>query len=272
MALAPRAALSLILPLFLLSLAPACRSASTQGDPDATAAASKDDDDEKDDDEDDADADALSLLKKQREVEYARIELRIAELSAEEEGRDAAYEVADAEDDLLEARKAYDNFVGVEKPMALERSDFGLERGHWSRTQNEQELKELQAMYEAEEFAQLTKELVLMRGEKNLEFAQKDLALDVREAAQLKEFELPKKERELERAKAKAERALSNAKAKKSKIDVERELKLLRAKNALDEAEREIVKLEKDIAKKKEKREKKKKNEKEAAAKTESKT
>ncbi len=263
-----RIALSLVLwPAFFL-VAPACRSAAPKPDDGAPAAAAATKDDEEEEDEkDDAEADELSLLKKRREIEYARIELRIAELLAEEETRDADHQIEDAEDDLSEARKDLDNFMGVEKAITLERSEFGLERGNWNRTQNEQELKELQAMYQAEEFAQLTKELVLMRGEKNLEFASKDLALDLREAAQLKEFELPKKQREIERKIAKAERALSDARAKKAKTEIERDLKLLRAKNAVDEAEREQKKLEKEIAKKKEKREKKQKEKDKEAAK-----
>ena len=74
-----------------------------------------------------------------------------------------------------------------------------------------------QQVYEAEEFAQLTKELVLMRGQKSLEFNERDLALDLKEAAQLREYELPRKAKELARKLVKAERALSDARSAKAK-------------------------------------------------------
>lgn len=232
---------------------PSCRSASGKTDA-ADATAKEKPLADADSDKDDAEKDDLEILKKERELAYSRMELAVAKLSVEAESREGDEAIRDAEESLALARNEMEEFEKVDREKSIARSDLSLDRGKWSREMSAQELGELQAMYQAEEFAQLTKELVLTRGQKSLEFAERDLALDRKDAAQLREYELPRKEKELARKVAKAERALADARAKKGKGDIERELKLLRATNAVDEAERELAKLKRDVEKKRAKK------------------
>ena len=101
-------------------------------------------------------------------------------------------------------------------------------------------------MYKKEEFAALTKELVINRGKKNLEFANRNLQQEETELAQTRDVELPRKEKDLQMALHKAENKLREEKAAQEKMADENELKLRKAERAVDEAQKELDKLKAD--------------------------
>ncbi len=192
-----------------------------------------------------------ALRKKERELDYARRDLRIARLAAENDERDAKDAVEEAERKLKEARLEREHFLGTQAPLRTDESALAIERSTENRERQKQELEELEAMYKEEELATLTKELVIRRSRKDVELAQKSLDLEARKQAALKDHELPKKQRELEDAVVKTEKALATAKTKESRSALEKELKLLKAEHAIDELEREVAKLKVEIEKQK---------------------
>jgi hypothetical protein len=185
---------------------------------------------------------ADKLEKKQRELDYAKMELDIAKMSAAADARESDASVQEATQKLEVVKKDRDNFKALEKPSKLADKQLDIDRAAWRMEETRQELAELEQMYKKEDFASLTKELVLNRGKKNLEFAQRGLDLAKKEQDGLTTHDLPKRETELDQSVERAEKALAEATAKKEKGAAETKLKLLRAEHRVAEAQRELDK------------------------------
>ena len=229
---------SFVLPLVFLALAACSTTGSKSGGgpadaPAAKPAAAKGEDA------------AEALAKKKFELECARLEQRIKKLGNEAEERSAASEIDEAERGLRDAREALEKFRSHEKPVKLDESKLDLDQAIQRRTEQQQELDELEAMYKQEELPTLTKELVLSRGRKALDFAKRALELRTKNIEQANTVELPRRERELNEALAKAERRLAEARAKAEKLKLENQLETMKSEHALAELEKEVAKLEK---------------------------
>lgn len=204
---------------------------------------------------DDAEEKAEKLKKKERELTYARAELKIARLGEEADVRESKSSIEECEHKLSVAMKDRDNFKKVEQPMKLTESQLGYDRAAQRMKEAQEELNELKSMYKQEEIATLTKELVLSRGEANLAFAKRSLELEQQRMANLRDHDLAKKQKEVDLAVEKAERTLKEAKEKQTKSVAEAELKRMKGEHKIDEIETEIAKLKKDAAKAEEKKE-----------------
>lgn len=204
---------------------------------------------------DEAEEEADKLLKKEHELEYARMELEIAKLGSAADDREAETSVKEATFKLETARKDQDNFLNLDEPTQVASNQLSLDRSRQSMEESRQELAELEAMYKQEDFAELTKELVLSRGRKRLEFSQRGYELAKKGQEDLLGHELPKKEKELAQAVEKAEKGLHEAQAKKDRGALEAKLKLMRAEHKIDDLAREIERMKKKSAEKSEKKE-----------------
>ena len=194
---------------------------------------------------DDPEEEADKLKKKERELAYAQMELDIAKLGAAADERESDNSVKDATLKLESARKDQANFLDLDKPSQVAGSQLSLDRSQQSMEESRQELAELEAMYKQEEFAELTKELVLSRGKKRLEFSQRGYELAKKGQEELLGHDLPKKEKELAQAVEKAEKSLNEAQAKKERGALETKLKLMRAEHKIDDLARELDKMKK---------------------------
>jgi len=188
---------------------------------------------------------AEKLAKKQFELECSKIDMQLKKLNIENKERGLAVEIEDAERELRNAREALEVFTRHEKPLKLDSSQLELEESEQFRKQRQQELDELMAMYKQEELAALTKELVISRETKALEFAKRRYERQVKTTEHAKTVEVPKKERELTEAVARAERKLADSKSKAERSKLESKLELMKAERALAELEKEVAKLDK---------------------------
>ena len=193
---------------------------------------------------DEADA-ADKVQKAQREVEYAKIDLDLAKMSTAAEAREADQAVVEATQKLEAVKKDRDNFKNNETPQKLAERQLDIDRSTQFSEEAKQELDELEGMYKKEEFASLTKELVLSRGKKKLEFAKRGLELAKKNQEQLTNFELPKKQLELDQSVERAEKALAEANAKKEKGALESTLKVKKTEHHVDEAQKALDKAQK---------------------------
>ena len=196
---------------------------------------------------------AEELRKKEHELDYARRALKLARLDQESAGREAQNAVADAEFELKEALDAREHYRTVESPLKVTEETLGIERAQEFRERQSQELAELEAMYQQEDLATLTKELVLRRSKMDLVLADKALAIENQQLADLQAHGIPKKTRELEQATVKAEKKLAEAKAKLARQASSKELELLKAEHAVEDHERAVVKLKKELERAQEK-------------------
>jgi hypothetical protein len=227
----------LTLPLCLLA---ACESMPSASDARPDASAKSEGEGEKG--KDDKESPAEELAKKERGLENARLELAIAQADVEASGRKAQDEVADCEHRLKLRQEALEHFLKQERELELAKVQLGVDQAAWRLEAEKQELAELEAMYKKDDVATLTKELVLQRGKKGVEFAERGLDHERREAAAKRDYELPKKQKELEQEQREAEHKLREARAEKEKAGVESELKLRKARAEVEDAEKALVK------------------------------
>lgn len=177
--------------------------------------------------------------KKEREFDYARMQLDLAKLAAESARSAAKAAQGAAERELAAAKASRDHFKKVTIALELDERALALDRAQQSVLEAEQELKELEAMYAGEKFAETTKELVLSRGRSRLEMAKRDLELSQRRLDELKTHEHKQREKELGERVTKTQQAFDDAKAAARRTDLEQRLALLRAEHAFEDAARE---------------------------------
>lgn len=189
------------------------------------------------------------LQQKQREIEYAKVEERTAGIEQQMRAMSLAAGMAKAKVELDKANTALELFRSVEKPKELEERLISHQYAVNNADQAKDELAELEAMYQAEEFAKATKELVIKRGRQRLELAQRSLAVSKTECDLLKEHTLPDKEQELVRKVADAEREVQKAELEGRKADLELELAARKARDHVQDLERDVAELQAKIEK-----------------------
>ena len=189
------------------------------------------------------------LRHKQRDLTVARAELAIAALERQVRQWGVERTVSKAADELAQHQRDKEVFLRDVKPREIEEHKIRLERSIHNAEHAKDEFDELQAMYAADEFAKTTKELVLKRGRREMEMAQRSLAVQQKEHAHFEQIELPKRERDLQHKidDAAAEHRKAEAEAGKSKLEVE--LALQKEAHRLADLEQEIQELEQALAK-----------------------
>jgi len=115
--------------------------------------------------------------KKAHDLTNARAELEIAELETQAKSRKAGEELDEAKRELDEARRNLEHFKTYDMPTQLADGRMDLDRAAQRKLEAEQELHEMEATYQKDQFAKDTKELVLTRHRKQLEFATRQLEL-----------------------------------------------------------------------------------------------
>ena len=192
---------------------------------------------------------AKDLRHKQRELEVARAEQAIAALDRQVRQWSVELAVQKATDDLAQQQRDQEVFLGAVKPRELEEHRIRLERSIHRAEHAKDEFDELQAMYAADEFAKSTKELVLKRGRREMEMAQRSLAVEQKEFAHFEQVELQKRERDLQHKVAEATAELRKAKAEAGKLELEVKLALQKEGHRTADLELEIQELEQALAK-----------------------
>jgi hypothetical protein len=188
------------------------------------------------------------LPAKQRELSYAEAEAETAAMGARIAAMGAEVAKRRAAAELDEARRELEAFVGEIKPRELEERRIRLDGSIHRADHAKDELGELTAMYEADEFAKATKELVLKRGRRELEMAERSLAVARAELAHFERVDLPKRQRELERKVADAEHEVAKQAAEDEKRRREEELGVRKAQDRMAELKAEIAELATKLA------------------------
>jgi hypothetical protein len=176
----------------------------------------------------------------QTKLDKAGIKLEIARIDAKNGEAASARSVEAATLEAELAASALENYRTVLQPIEAAASELSLDGARQRVKESQEELQELEKMYAQEEFADLTKELVLTRGRAQLQMAQRNLELTEKRAAQARTFEWPRKERELSEKVASTQRALEEAQSRAAKGALERKLALLEAEEAVAKAQKEL--------------------------------
>ena len=192
---------------------------------------------------------ARKVEKATHELELARIELQIAELSSRIDLEASRAALRKETRSLEEARTALEHFKTHTHPVTLEKAKIKLDRATHKADHARDELQELEAMYDAEEFAEMTKELVLKRGRRSLELSERELAVEQRSFDVVAKHDLPKELRELEEAQEAAGEDLGAAQLSLQKEELSSLVALTRARHKIDDLEHDLSEAQQELNK-----------------------
>ncbi len=192
-----------------------------------------------------ADADAGPEAKAEREaseaadlehaIHIAELDLEKARVETEGAVSAAATRLEVARLEAQEVELSAEAFA-AEREVKLDEARLALDRSAGRAKDAELELAELEAMYADEEFAEKTKELVITRGRREMEFAQRALELAQRRLERLQNVELPEKARAIETKRIEAAAAVESAERAMRVAELSRALGLAKAEKALEDA------------------------------------
>lgn len=203
---------------------PVDKSAETKGEAPASAEAK-------------ARAKARKAEKRAHELELARMELELASMEGERETQECKRKLDEARRELDETRRAMEHFR-TKLPRELADKQLDLDRSTQGKLEAEQELREMEATYAKDQFATDTKELVLMRHRRRVEFAARGLELAQAAFDDLKAVELPRREREHEKKLRDAEAEVRDAEFALVRKELGLRMELARKRWAVAELER----------------------------------
>jgi hypothetical protein len=166
-----------------------------------------------------APAPAADHASSERDLATARDKLAIARLQADLAEKRAETTRIRKTTELELARAELAQFDENDAPNRLAKSKLDLARHHDALTEQREELAQLAMMYEKEDLADKTREIVLQRGKRRVERAEADLAISERDTSSLEAKSLPReraklvleidaKTRELDEMKREAEATL----------------------------------------------------------------
>ena len=170
------------------------------------------------------------------ELALAELELEKAQLESEQGLAKAELALKLATGKLVEAQATLAAFNERGKVIDHGERKLAVDRTSGRAEDAAAELAELEAMYAEEEFAEKTKELVITRGRRNLEHAQRGVAIGEGKFEKLQRDELPAEERELERAVVEAEGKLQAARLALRIAELKGRVAVAEAETKLDEA------------------------------------
>lgn len=114
--------------------------------------------------------------KKIRDAEIAlrlsRLSLEAAEFAAEQASAKEALERGQAERTLAKARRAYDNFVSVDRERQLAAAEFDVVNARASLENATEEFEQLEQMYKEDDLTEESEEIVLKRAKQAVKNAQ----------------------------------------------------------------------------------------------------
>ena len=211
---------------------------------------------EDDDDEDDEDDDkpvapgaatgAADAAAQRDDLEYAvgaaERKLKRAREEQAQAAEDQAAAVERARHEMDDARRAVRHFEGVEKPTRLAKAELDLKDTVDYMTSQDEEMKQLELLYEQDDLGDKTKEIVLARGRRSHQRAQERLAIAKREFEDLKGFQLEQQKSKLMRELADKERAVKRAEFTARTTAEDKEQAIGEAERALQKARRELAK------------------------------
>jgi len=189
------------------------------------------------------------LRRKQHELAWLGVERQIAALDHRLRLHGAEQSQQRAARELAEAKRVLELFLTEQRPRELEERKISLERSVHRADHAKDEYGELVAMYEADEFAKSTKELVLKRGRRELELADRALAVARREFAEFEQHTAVARERELKQRVETAELERRKTDLEAEKVRAEQDLAERKFRVQQSELEEAIAELQTALAK-----------------------
>jgi hypothetical protein len=215
--------------------------------------------------EDDA-KDARTLAKLERDLHVAGERLLGARLGKTHAAEKNAAALANAERELNLEQQRFRTFTERSAPNRIERAKLELTKAQDRATEAEEELRQLEMMYAADDFADQTKEIVLERGRRRLERSKRDLELRREEFAILTEMTIPQETADRELKVQKKTQELDQARREVEASKLAKQIERARAEAEIANLEAQIEDHRAETARTKRERQKKRQEEEKEAA------
>lgn len=163
-----------------------------------------------------------------------------ARQEAEQSERDQAFAIERATHELDDARKALRHFEGFERPTRLAKAELELKDANDYLTEQDEEMRQLELLYEKDDLGDKTKEIVLARGRRRHGRAQERLEMAKRDFEDLRGFELAQQSQKLTREMTAKERDLARAQWSATIAKEDKQQAIEEADRALAKAQREL--------------------------------
>jgi len=187
------------------------------------------------------------LAQKQRDLDYAKIGVQTTAIDRQVRVMTVESAVRHAQVELDKQKRELEQFLQKVKPREMEEHRIQLDMQTQRADEAKDELAELEAMYKDDEFARSTKELVVKRGRKQLEMANRSLAVGQQEFEHFEKHTLAERERELTQKVDDAERDLEKARLEHQKATMEVDVQQRQADDKVKDLQRDIAELEQKI-------------------------
>lgn len=189
------------------------------------------------------------IRNKQRELDFARIGIETVAVDRQIRTLTTENLLQTARIEMEKAKRELDLFVSNTKPHELEEHQMQLDSLAYRFEEQKDEQSELESMYKDDQFAKQTKELVLRRGLRQVELADRALALARKEFKILEERTLPDRERELRRKVETTELEVKKSDLESRKSTMEIDVQRRQAGDKLKDAEQDLKELLQKLAK-----------------------
>lgn len=182
-------------------------------------------------------ASAAVQAKHARAVELARQKLAQAHLEQEAEKQKHDGAVDQAEQELMLAKLAVDQFGLHEAPLRVRKAELELKDKESELAENLEEFEQLKLMYAEQDLADKTREMVIHRTERRIEQSRQELDLARAELDQLKQGELMQEQTKLALDVSEKQHALADARIDARVTWNEKSVAILEAEHGLADAE-----------------------------------
>lgn len=190
------------------------------------------------------------LRQKQHDLEYSQTEQESGALEAQSKVMAAKAALAKAEAEVAKTKTELDVWQRVQRPQELNARQVVVDRQAYAAEEAKDELAELEATYQADEFAKTTKELVLKRSRRKLELAERELANVRKDLDLLKEHTHVLKEKELTQKMLVAEADQQKAQLDVRKAELDQGLQAKKAKDRCSDLTQDVQELQQRLGRK----------------------
>jgi multidrug resistance efflux pump len=182
----------------------------------------------------------------EKDVRLARLALDQAIFDHDQFLKTQELDRAAAERERQAARQEYDNFVDVDRDRTAKSAAFNLKSARASLANAQEELKQLQQMYEEDDLTEESEEIVLKRAKQAVESAQFRFETTEIQSNRVLEQQIPRsvKEQEsnLSRAELAYEKKMHDMRLERQKRDIE----LAKEREKLEKKEKDLAELKED--------------------------
>lgn len=187
-----------------------------------------------------------AIEEEEKALRLAKIALRQAEIESEIADRTSAMDLRAAERQARRASEDLERFLKIDKAYSLKSAEFSLKNAKNALEYEQEELRQLEKMYSADDLTEETEEIILKRQRDTVEAAAFRVEGAKKNRDETFEVDVPRRETDLKEAKTRGEVGLEKSKALAPLSLKRRQLELEKTRREVEKAAEKLSKLRRD--------------------------